>query len=196
MQNIYIPSHLILTKKQKEQLRSIPVTEFTDKEWKSQKDASLFLKQHNLLENKKERVWKTRYSDIAKNIRLFQCGHGINQNLRPKTDQKNKVRKRKTRQIHKFTGCLAHVRVKTFKNKNIHIFGYLNHSEECQRNSSYILDNNEIDKQTELWREVNEAKTNTEEFEKQIELWRKANEGLYPWDEFNEIINSHVINNR
>ncbi|PKY16270.1 hypothetical protein GLOIN_2v1883656 [Rhizophagus irregularis DAOM 181602=DAOM 197198] len=126
-----ISSHLILTQKQKEQLCSLPVSKFTDRKWESQNDATSFLKVHNLiLENKPERKWKVRYSNKAKGICLLQCCCGSDASLRPKNGNS---KARKSRQIYKFVGCLAFARIKKYKNNCIHIFGYLTHSEDCQR---------------------------------------------------------------
>ncbi|PKY40177.1 hypothetical protein RhiirA4_530939 [Rhizophagus irregularis] len=139
MSNINISPHLILTPIQKEQLRSIPISEFTDKKWESQNDAASFLNKHNLiLKNKSERKWKVRYSNKAKGICLLQCCCGSDMSLRQKN---GKTRIRKSRKIHKFVGCLAFARIKKFKNESIHISGYLSHSGDCQRQDpSYTLD--------------------------------------------------------
>ncbi|PKK72654.1 hypothetical protein RhiirC2_848238 [Rhizophagus irregularis] len=136
MSNVNISPHLILTPKQKEQLRSIPISKFTDKKWESQNDAAPFLSEHNLtLENNPERKWKVRYSDNVKGIRLLQCRYGSDMTLRQKN---SKTKIRKPRQMYKFVGCLAFARIKKFRNKNIHIFGYLNHSEDCRCQDTYI----------------------------------------------------------
>ena len=76
MSNLKIPSHLILTQKQREQLHSLPESNLTNINWESQSSAISFLKEHNLiLENQSERKWKVRYSDKSKGIWLLQCCH-------------------------------------------------------------------------------------------------------------------------
>jgi hypothetical protein len=136
MSNVNISPHLILTPKQKEQLRSIPISKFTDKKWESQNDAAPFLSEHNLtLENNPERKWKVRYSDNVKGIRLLQCRYGSDMTLRQKN---SKTKIRKSRQMYKFVGCLAFARIKKFRNKSIRIFGYLNHSEDCLCQDPYF----------------------------------------------------------
>ncbi|CAB5193703.1 unnamed protein product [Rhizophagus irregularis] len=156
-----INSHLILTLEQKKNLRSLPDSKFTDKKWESPNDAVPFLKEHGLiLENKSERKWKVRYSDKAKGICLLQCCCGSE---RPKNGNS---KARKSRQVYKFVGCLAHARIKKYKNNCINVYGYLIHSEDCQRQTS----------------------TNNET-EEQIESWRKANDELQPWEEIYEKLN-------
>ncbi|CAB4467023.1 hypothetical protein RhiirA1_447524 [Rhizophagus irregularis] len=159
-----INSHLILTQEQKENLRSLPDSEFTDKKWESPNDAAPFLKEHGLiLENKPERKWKVRYSDKAKGICLLQCCCGSDASLRPKNGNS---KARKSRQVYKFVGCLAHARIKTYKNNCIEVSGYLIHLEDCQRQTS----------------------TNNET-EEQIESWRKSNDEFQPWEEIYEKLN-------
>lgn len=134
------PSHLILTLKQKEQLRSIPISEFTDKEWESPNDAASFLREHNLiLENK--RKWNVRYSEKSKNIILLQCCCGSDRSL---LRQKNgKTKNRKSRQMYEFVGCLAYARIKKYKNNRMRVTGYLRHLEDClSQNLSFILRGN------------------------------------------------------
>ncbi|GBB97447.1 hypothetical protein RclHR1_00030004 [Rhizophagus clarus] len=126
-----ISSHLILTEKQKEQLCSLPVSEFTNRKWESQNDAASFLKDHNLmLESNPERKWKVRYSNKAKGICLLQCCCGSDVSLRPKNGN---LKVRKSRQVYKFVGCLAFARIKKYKNNSISVYGYLTHSTECLR---------------------------------------------------------------
>jgi replicative DNA helicase len=64
MANLQIPSHLILTQKQKEKLHSLPISEFTDVKWASQNSAISFLKEHNLVleDIQPENKWKIRCS--------------------------------------------------------------------------------------------------------------------------------------
>jgi len=137
MPNLQIPSHLILTQKQKEQLYSLPVSEFTDVnwEWESQNSAHSFLRKYNLvLENiQPEHKWKVRYSDKTKGIYLLQCCCGSDMSLKSKKSNSEEVKTRKSRQMFKFVGCLAFARIKKFEDNYISIFGYLNHLEDCQR---------------------------------------------------------------
>lgn len=61
-----IPSHLILTQRQKEQLDSLPASKFVNLEWnnKTQNDAIAFLQYHNLISENilPEHKWKVSYS--------------------------------------------------------------------------------------------------------------------------------------
>ena len=49
--SLNIPSHLILTQKQKEQLNNLPVSNFVNLQWnnKTQENAIAFLQYHNLI---------------------------------------------------------------------------------------------------------------------------------------------------
>ncbi|CAB4467021.1 uncharacterized protein OCT59_014112 [Rhizophagus irregularis] len=139
MSDVDIPSHLILTPKQKEQLCSLPVSRFTDIKWESQTDAASFLREHELILEEPKRKLKVRYSNKAKGIRLLQCCCGTDASLRPKNGNS---KARKSRQTYKFVGCLAYARIKKFKNNCIGITGHLIHSKDCQRQKpSYVLDN-------------------------------------------------------
>ena len=86
MPKLQIPSHLILTQQQRDQLYSLPVSEFTDVKWESQNNAISFLQKHNLiLENiQPEHKWKVRYSNKVKGIYHLQCCCGSDMNLMPK----------------------------------------------------------------------------------------------------------------
>jgi hypothetical protein len=126
MSNLQIPSHLILTQKQKEKLHSLPISEFTDVKWTSQNSAISFLKEHNLVleDIQPENKWKIRCSIKTKGIYILQCCCGSDMGLK----------KRKSRQIYKFVECLAYVHIKKDKDNNyMSIFGYLKHVEDCQR---------------------------------------------------------------
>jgi hypothetical protein len=176
-----IRKHLILNQEQKEKLNSLPDSEFTDIEWESQTDAAPFFKEHDLIfENTKppkpERKWKVRYSNKARGICLLQCCCGSDVSLRPKNGNS---KARKSRQTYKFVGCLAHVRIKKYKNKCINISGYLIHSEDCKRQEPFDTDVNN---------------TSNKNFEEQLESWKLSNDMLEKWEVFYEKLNSHVIN--
>ncbi|GBB87403.1 hypothetical protein RclHR1_13870006 [Rhizophagus clarus] len=158
MSGVYIYSHLILNEQQKQQLRSLPVSKLTIRKWKSQNDAAPFLTEHNIntiSENKTKESWITRYSYKAKGIRLLQCCHGSDMNSLSKN---GKTKIRKSRQVHRFMGCLAFVRIKYFKDNSIHIYGYLNHSENCYNRKKI------------------------DQFEEQINSWKNSNDKLLSWD--------------
>src|SRR6266498_3656545 len=130
MSNLKIPSHLILTQKQKEQLYSLPESKLTNIKWESQSNAVSFLSEHNLIhENQPERKWKVRYSNKAKGLCLLQCCYGSVMSLK----SKNSKAKTENQDMCKFVGCLAFARIKKYKDNYINIFGYLSHKEDCQR---------------------------------------------------------------
>ncbi|RIA90361.1 hypothetical protein C1645_876147, partial [Glomus cerebriforme] len=149
MSDLRIPSHLILTQKQKEQLCSLPVSKFTDIKWESQTHAVSFLKEHGLIliETRQEHKWKVRYSNKSKGICLLQCCCGSDMSLKSKTNI------RKSNQTYKFVGCLAFARIKKNKDKYTNIFGYLSHLEDCQLNKVKAI------KTGEMWKSLpNELK--------------------------------------
>ena len=49
MSKLQIPSHLILTQQQREQLYSLLVSEFTDVKWESQNNAIFLLEKYNFI---------------------------------------------------------------------------------------------------------------------------------------------------
>ena len=104
--NLEIPSHLILTQKQKEQLYSLPVSEFTDVKWESQDNAICYLREYNLiLESiQPEHKWKIRYSNKVKGIYILQCCCGSDIGLKKSNSE---AKARKSRQMYKFVECLA-----------------------------------------------------------------------------------------
>src|SRR5215216_5004512 len=134
MPKLQIPSHLILTQQQIEQLYSLPVSEFTDVKWESQNNAIFLLEKHNLiLESiQPEHKWKVRYSNKAKGIYLLQCCCGSDMSLNSKKST-SEAKTRKSRQMFKFVGCLAFAQIKKNGDNYTKIFGYLNHLEDCQR---------------------------------------------------------------
>ena len=133
-QNLKIPSHLLLTQRQREQLNSLSASEFTDLEWTTQSDATSFLLKYNLLleEIHPEHKWKIRYSNKVKGIYILQCCCGSDMSLK-KSKSGEEVKTRKTRQMYNFVGCLAFARIKKYQGSYFSIFGYLNHLEDCQR---------------------------------------------------------------
>jgi hypothetical protein len=135
MLNLQIPSHLILTQQQREQLCSLPISEFTDLKWESQIYAISFLKKHNLiLENiQPEHKWKVRYSNKSKGIYLLQCCCGSDMSLNSKKSNSEETKTRKSRQMFKFVGCLAFAQIKKKEENYTKVFGYLHHLEDCQR---------------------------------------------------------------
>lgn len=110
----FIPSHLVLTQQQREQLQSLPISEFTDIKWESQYDAISFLEKYNLiLENiQPEHKWKVHYSYKAKGIYLLQCCCGSDMSLDSKKSNSEETKTRKSRQMFKFVGCLAFAQIK------------------------------------------------------------------------------------
>ncbi|RIA90362.1 hypothetical protein C1645_823497 [Glomus cerebriforme] len=186
MSEFRIPSHLILTPKQKEQLCSLTVSEFTDIKWESQIRAVSFLKKHGILpvETRQDFKWQTRYSNIPKGIRLLQCCCGTDRTLTSKNI-------RKSRQNYEFVGCLAFARIKNNRDKHISVFGYLRHSKKCQYqrqisslHKKFVEINGRNTKECEKYErdtqeEINEKyKKNFENFEKEFEEWRKSEEEL------------------
>jgi hypothetical protein len=99
--SLKIPTHLILTQKQKEQLNSLP--NFVNLQWgnNTQEKAIVFLQQYNLiLENiLPEHKWKTRYSDKAKGIYVLQCCCGSDMSLNMKKSNSGEAKTRKSRKI-------------------------------------------------------------------------------------------------
>ncbi|CAB5193695.1 unnamed protein product [Rhizophagus irregularis] len=137
--------HLKHSKEQQKELLSLPYSKFIDK-CLSQNDAHSFLKEHNLTPGKKlESKWRVRYSSNAKSKRLLQCYYGSDI--------------QRTRKMNTFVSCLAFARI-TKLNNGVHIFGYLNHSEDCQRqNPSCVkngVENYEHETKTNEERKVNE----------------------------------------
>src|SRR6266498_5463941 len=108
--SLKIPSHLILTQKQKKQLNSLPVSKFINLEWsnKTQEDAINFLQHYNfILENiLPEHKWKIRYSDKVKGIYVLQCCCRSDMSLNTKKSNLGEAKTRKSRKIYKFVGCL------------------------------------------------------------------------------------------
>ena len=129
--SLNIPSHLLLTQKQKEQLNSLPISNFINLQWniKTQENAIAFLQCHNLILETilPEHKWKIRYSDKAKGIYILQCCCGSDMSLNTKKLNSEEARTRKSRQIYKFVGCLAFARIRKYEGLYISIFGYLNH---------------------------------------------------------------------
>ena len=136
--SLKIPSHLILTQMQKEQLNNLPASSFVNLEWsnKTQGNAIVFLQQYNLVLEYilPEHKWKMRYSNKDKEIYVLQCCCGSDMNLNSKKSKLEEAKTRKTRQVYKFVGCLAFARIKKYEGLYVSIFGYLNHLEDCQRN--------------------------------------------------------------
>src|SRR6266498_1981714 len=101
-QSLKIPSHLILTQRQKEQLNSLSSSELTNLKWKTQDNATSFLLKHNLLleEIRSEYKWKIRYSNKAKGIYVLQCCCGSDMSLK----KSEEVKTRKARQMYNFVG--------------------------------------------------------------------------------------------
>jgi hypothetical protein len=135
--SLKIPTHLILTQKQKEQLNSLPISNFVNLQWGNnmQEKAIVFLQQYNLiLENiLPEYKWKTCYSDKAKGIYVLQCCCGSDMSLNTKKSNSGEAKTRKSRKIYEFISCFAFARIKKHEGLYISIFGYLNHLEDCQR---------------------------------------------------------------
>ena len=89
MSKLQLPSHLILTQRQKDQLHSLPISEFTDVKWVSQM-LFPFLKEHNLiLEHiQPENKWKIRCSIKTKGIYILQCCCGSDVSKKPNQEVK------------------------------------------------------------------------------------------------------------
>ncbi|PKY40181.1 hypothetical protein RhiirA4_415657 [Rhizophagus irregularis] len=191
--------HLKHSKEQQKELLSLPYSKFIDK-CLSQNDAHSFLKEHNLMPGKnRESKWRVRYSNNAKNKRLLQCIHGSNI--------------QRTRKMNTFVGCLAFARITELGNEGIHIFGYLNHLEDCQRQNPSCVNNgvenyeheaktNKEHKANEIINKnnnkymakngkeskINKFKNNNEliRFENALKSWEVTNnnEEFIPWDIF------------
>jgi hypothetical protein len=115
---------MAMTQKQKGQLHSFLISEFTDVKWAPQNSAILFKRNNLVLEDiQPENKWKIRCKIKTKGIYILQCCCGNDIGLKNGSQDK----------YTNLVLCMQNAYIKKDKDNNyISIFGYLKHVEGCQ----------------------------------------------------------------